>query len=646
MSLALETGRARAVHFDVDSFLFEGFSNGATIQYREMLRRFSAAGIDSAVLTIGQARSSRWASAEPYAAASAVDRRWHVDQGVAVGEYLLDRDPACDPDLYRQAIETALAETRPDLVIVNTPPDRLEEAELTLFEAVARIAAQRICFVPDDLFPRPQAIAADRFARLETALRAFTLVAPSRFIAERVEAAGLGPCQLFANVFDASPPRDTDAPSDFVTFVNPHPMKGVEIFLEVARRLPTRKFQVIRAWPYPPVFTCDLPNVTVRSYTPDMAEVWRRTAVLIMPSLCAEGFGRVVVEAQLNGIPVIAHAIGGVPEAAGDGAILIRPPRLSGGPVEPKIAPEDKERSVAAFCAHIERVFAGDHDADGLSARARANARGWVVCGERDVAYLAAPYAVRDAAPPSLLVLAPHADDAAFSVGGLLRTWRGPKTVLTIFGRSSFTVPDGFAADPEPVSEMRRREDAAFCARVGARLVTWDLPEAALRRGPVWEAIFDANLDRHARADADACEALFAGLAQTLERPPDLLLAPLALGGHGDHILVRETARMFARSAAPAFGLYEDLPYAAALAEDEIATIAAGVVADPALVFVPIRDGAVAKVDDARCYESQVDDTILGDLVRHAERWPEPAERLWSSDLIAPIIVRGLRPPS
>lgn len=641
MSPAPETRRARALHLDIDSFSFEGFSNGATIQYREMLRRFSSAGIDSAVVTIGQACSSRWVPAESATSATSLDRRWHIDQGVAVGEYLLDRDPASDLDLYRRAIETALVEIRPDLVIVNTPPDRLEDAELALFEVLAGIPAERICFVPDDLFPRPDAVGVDRFARLSAALRVFTLVAPSRFIARRVEAA-LGPCRVFANVFEAAAVRAPDAPADLVTFINPHPMKGVEIFLEIARHLPDRHFQVIRAWPYPPVFSCDLPNVTVRSYTPEMVDVWDRTAVLIVPSLCAEGFGRIVVEAQLNGIPVIAHAIGGLPEASGEGAILVPAPRLSGGSVEPEITPQDKERSVAAFCAHIERVFAGDYDDGLLSAQARANAQAWVARGELDVAELAAPYAVRGAAPPSLLVLAPHADDAAFSVGGLLRAWRGPKTVLTIFGRSNFTLAEGFGKDTAAISETRRREDAAFCERVGARLVTWDLPEAALRRGPNWESIFDADPSRHLNADKLVQEALDTDFADVLADLPHLLIAPLGLGGHGDHVLVRETVRALASAAIPARAYYEDLPYAATITEDEIATIAAELIPDPALTFVPISSMAAAKVDDARSYDSQIADTILYDLRRYAERWPEPSERLWSGDLIAPIIARGL----
>jgi glycosyltransferase involved in cell wall biosynthesis len=44
-----------------------------------------------------------------------------------------------------------------------------------------------------------------------------------------------------------------------------------------------------------------------------------------MPSQCEEAFGRVIVEAGLNGIPSVASHAGGIPEALGDGGVLLSP---------------------------------------------------------------------------------------------------------------------------------------------------------------------------------------------------------------------------------------------------------------------------------------------------------------------------------
>ncbi|PWR21980.1 PIG-L family deacetylase [Zavarzinia compransoris] len=635
MSPGPEGRRARAVYFDVDSFSFEGFSNGATIQYREMLRRFQARGLDAAVVTVGQAAASPWAAEGTEAPAP----RWHFDQGIAIGEYLLPADPATDPALYRRTIAGAVAAAAPDLAIVHTPPARLEEAELALFEVLAGTRAARLCFVPDSHFPAPGRTPPAMLARLAAALRAFTLVAPSRFIAEAVSAAGLGPCRVFANVFDRQAILARGRAGEFVTFINPHPMKGVEIFLDIARRLPHRRFQVIRTWPYPPVFTCDLPNVEVRPFSPAVAEVWRRAAVLIVPSLCPEGFGRIIVEAQLNGIPVIAHAGGGVPEAAGSDAFLIPPPATRGDPVFPEISAAERARSVAAFCTHIEAVFAGA----GNRAAARAHARRWLRRGERDTARLVAPFARPGNRPPSLLVLAPHPDDAAFSVGGLVRAWRGPKTVLTVFGRSNFTRAGGFTA-AEPVSHCRRQEDEAYCRRVGASLDALDLPEASLRRAPDWAAIFGRQPERYGACDRAARDALDARLGAVLATPPDLVLVPAALGDHADHLLVRDAALAGLRETGACFAFYEDLPYAADLAAPEIREAIAGLTPAPAVVHVPLGAGLAAKLDDAACYASQVDATVLEALERHARRWPAPAERLWGEGPLASLIARGLAP--
>jgi hypothetical protein len=54
-----------------------------------------------------------------------------------------------------------------------------------------------------------------------------------------------------------------------------------------------------------------------------MRHVYEQTALLFMPSQVEEAFGRVIVEAAANGIPVVASDIGGIPEALADGGVLI-----------------------------------------------------------------------------------------------------------------------------------------------------------------------------------------------------------------------------------------------------------------------------------------------------------------------------------
>jgi glycosyltransferase involved in cell wall biosynthesis len=119
-----------------------------------------------------------------------------------------------------------------------------------------------------------------------------------------------------------------------VTLVNPIPHKGLDIALEVARRLPEQPFLFVKGrWGSLRGAQVDayarraaaLPNVEVLDFCDDMRQVYRRTRVLLVPSQFLETFGRVILEAHINGIPVVASDVGGVAETVGQGGILVRP---------------------------------------------------------------------------------------------------------------------------------------------------------------------------------------------------------------------------------------------------------------------------------------------------------------------------------
>jgi glycosyltransferase involved in cell wall biosynthesis len=111
-----------------------------------------------------------------------------------------------------------------------------------------------------------------------------------------------------------------------VTMINPVPVKGLEIALALAEALPQQEFLFVEGWGTGPAIVERierLPNATYMRKQIDMRTVYARTQLLIVPSQWQEAFGRVVVEAQASGIPVIASRTGGLPEAVGRGGILI-----------------------------------------------------------------------------------------------------------------------------------------------------------------------------------------------------------------------------------------------------------------------------------------------------------------------------------
>jgi glycosyltransferase involved in cell wall biosynthesis len=91
---------------------------------------------------------------------------------------------------------------------------------------------------------------------------------------------------------------------DSITLVNANQNKGVHVFLELARRMPDRKF--LGVLPYygelrvPPAPS----NVTWVPFDDDIRNILRKTRILIIPSYY-ESFGRIAVEAMINRIPVL-----------------------------------------------------------------------------------------------------------------------------------------------------------------------------------------------------------------------------------------------------------------------------------------------------------------------------------------------------
>ena len=117
-----------------------------------------------------------------------------------------------------------------------------------------------------------------------------------------------------------------------VLFINPHPVKGVDIALGLAAACPDIPFDFVESWTLSDEQRAalrakarELGNVTLHPRTPDMRVHYGRARLVLVPSRWEETWGRVASEAHYSGIPVLASATGGLVEAVGPGGVVLSP---------------------------------------------------------------------------------------------------------------------------------------------------------------------------------------------------------------------------------------------------------------------------------------------------------------------------------
>lgn len=156
-------------------------------------------------------------------------------------------------------------------------------------------------------------------------------LANSHFTAQRWRALCGLPCAVVPPVIQADSYLAASR-GDKVLFVNPVPVKGVELMFALAAACPDIAFLVVESWPIEPAWRdcClrraqALGNVEWMAPVDDMRPVYARCRLLLMPSVWEESFGRTAVEAQLNGMPVLASNRGALPEVVGGAGLVLEP---------------------------------------------------------------------------------------------------------------------------------------------------------------------------------------------------------------------------------------------------------------------------------------------------------------------------------
>jgi surfactin synthase thioesterase subunit/glycosyltransferase involved in cell wall biosynthesis len=216
----------------------------------------------------------------------------------------------------RGSFAAAVAEFRPDVILVSTddPAQLLLEVALRSEARVVYLARATLAvpFGPDCAFPSEA-----KTARLRAC---DAVVGVSRYVADYMRRfGGIDAVHVPISLMEPEAwPLLGRFENEFVTLVNPCAVKGIAIFLALADAFPQVRFAAVPTWGTNAGDRAELErraNVTLLPPVDDINELLARTRVLLSPSLWAEARSRIVLEAMLRGVPVMAANVGGIPEA-------------------------------------------------------------------------------------------------------------------------------------------------------------------------------------------------------------------------------------------------------------------------------------------------------------------------------------------
>ena len=157
------------------------------------------------------------------------------------------------------------------------------------------------------------------------------------------------------------------------------------------------------------------------------------------------------------------------------------------------------------------------------------------------------------------IYISPHLDDAVLSAGGFIyeQTQAGnpveiwtvvcgypPPGELTPFAQvMHYQWGTGTA---EETVNLRRQEDVKAAGIVGAKSLQFDVPDCIYRRGPDGEPLYlDIFIQPHP-AEAQLPDEIAETIAPNL-KADDQVICQLGIGGHVDHILVRQAVERLNR---------------------------------------------------------------------------------------------------
>jgi glycosyltransferase involved in cell wall biosynthesis len=306
----------------------------------------------------------------------------------AAGGLLLRRGAPCDgPSSECAACASAWARDTPAVTTALAAAGRLGRliSPTRLHAAWQRVPARVRARVTGGAAPAlsGSALAARQANILAFAQRCARIVSPSRWLAEAARAHGVPVTDILPHGFESPPgldrpdpgaggappatppaPRPMPAsPHPFVFLGTLAPHKGPHLVQEAWRRAGVANPLRIHGPPGPDAaYVAGIPHHG-RLEPMDVLRVLRGAQALVLGSVWPENAPLVILEARAAGCPVIAPAIGGIPELVADGVDgwLYPPgdvPALAARLRHAADAPRPLVRPPPSFAAHLDAIEA------------------------------------------------------------------------------------------------------------------------------------------------------------------------------------------------------------------------------------------------------------------------------------------------
>ena len=225
---------------------------------------------------------------------------------------------AASDEMLRSYFATQVEAYRPEVILTSTDDPAQRLLDVALRAANARVvylarATLAVPFGPDCAFPSEA-----KTVRIRAADR---VVGVSRYVADYFRRyAAIDAVHVPISLLEPGPaPPDLGGfDNEFVVMGNPCAVKGIAIFLALADAFSETAFAAVPTWGTNEQDRATLlarANVRLLDPVDDMDQLFRRARVWLVPSLWAEARSRIVLEAMLRGVPVMAAEVGGIPEA-------------------------------------------------------------------------------------------------------------------------------------------------------------------------------------------------------------------------------------------------------------------------------------------------------------------------------------------